>query len=379
VRRALFIAMGLVSGCFYTDPLNQRPSIRIDQGSSHVFYRGDTVDLTAVANDPEGGTVSFHWRAYACTDANLGVDGTDAGCDNVPFPGGGTSLLQGFSFVVPHLRATGAPVESLLVFLEGTDELGATAKPVQQLIIPLGDAPPVVTASRAFHQAYVVGQRVDVFAAVGDADDGILPPPPLTWTVFSPMTQPTYTLVDIPDVPADPNHPELAQFGKTLTPMGAGSWTVQVVATDSVGMTGMASVDVDVTADRAPCITQVAPIVPPTGQTLPLDQATLFQVLVVDDDLDVYPASTDPITGVTSFSWSLLPPGATQRQLLSTATGNRVLLDPSAYAPGDILELRVEIQDRQPRSLSGCSDNQPTCSVTGDACIQRQTWRVEVR
>lgn len=373
VRRALFIATGLVSGCFYTDPLNQRPSIDIVQQSSAAVYRGDTVNLTSTSNDPDGGAVHFQWRAYACTDASIGV-GNAGGCDQVPFR---TEVLPTFSFQVPRLRTDSTPIESVLVLLEGTDELGATAKPVQQLIIPVTDAGPTLAVSKAYHRAYVLGQPVNVFAAVGDPDDGIMPPPALTWTVFSPMTQPPYTLVDIANVPADPMHPELAQFGKVFTPSDAGSWDIQVIATDPVGMTATQDIPIEVTTDQPPCITQVAPIVPPTGQTLPLDQATLFQVLVVDDDLDVYPASTDPITGVASFSWSLLPPGATQRQTLSTATGNRVLLDPTSYAPGDILELRVDIQDRVQRT--SCPDTQPTCSLGSNTCIQRQTWRVEVR
>jgi hypothetical protein len=359
-------------GCFYTDPLNQRPSIDIEQQGSTVVYRGDTVNLTSKSNDPEGGLVFFQWRAYACKDANVGV-GNDGGCDQVPFR---TEVLPTFTFDVPHVRSNGEPVQSVLVLLEGTDELGATAKPTQQLIIPLGDHGPTLAVSKAYHRAYVVDEPVNLFAAVGDPDDGINPPPALTWTVFSPMNQPTFDLTDIANVPADPMHPELAQFGKTLVPHGIGDWTVQVVATDLVGTTTMQPIDINVAADRAPCLSQLAPIVPPAGQALPLDQTTLFQVLVVDDDLDVYPPSGDPITGTTTFAWSLLTPGASTRQPLPMATGNRVVLAPENYQLGDILELRVEIQDRIPRPIN-CADNQPTCGTS--TCIQRQTWRVEVR
>ncbi|MBV8760530.1 MAG: hypothetical protein JO257_24780 [Deltaproteobacteria bacterium] len=374
MRLAAVVAVaGLVPGCFYTEPLNQRPSARIDGQPSAVVYRGDHVDLSAESNDPDNDPLAYKWRAYACTDAQLGV-GAAGGCDQVPYLQG---LLKTFSFDVPRLRATGDPAQSVLVDLEVSDTHEATAKPIQQLIIPLGDRGPTVVASKAFHRAYVVDQPVNIFAAVGDPDDGIMPPPALAWTVFSPASQPAFTLTDIANVPADPMHPELAQFGKVLVPHGAGSWDVQIVATDPLGMTAMTDVPIDVFADRPPCLEQVAPIVPPTGQTYPLDQATQFQALVVDDDLDVYPASGDPITGLTTFSWTILPPGGTTRVPVSTT--NHVLVDPASYAPGDIVEVRVEVNDRNNRSLAGCAANAPTCSLTGDACIQRQTWRVEVR
>lgn len=369
---AIVVFTGLVPGCFYTEPLNQRPSARIDQQSSAVVYRGDTVDLTSTTSDPDRDPVSYKWRAYACTDADAGV-GNDAGCDQVPFDQG---LLESFSFQVPRLRANGEPLQSVLVFLEVTDNHDATAKPVQQLIIPLGDEPPTLVASKQYRRAYVVDQPLSVFAAVGDPDDGISPPPALAWTVFSPMTQPAFELTDIANVPTDPAHPELAQFGKVLTPHGIGSWDVQIVATDSLGMTATQDVPVDVVPDQPPCLQQLAPIVPPAGQTYPLDQATQFQVLVVDDDLDVYPPTGDPVQGVTRFAWTLLPPGASQRVPVSST--NRVLLDPASYAPGDIVEVRVEINDRIGWPIN-CPDSQATCSVGNNTCLQRQTWRVEVR
>ena len=369
---AVVVVTGLVPGCFYTEPLNQRPSARIDGQPSSVVYRGDTVHLTATTSDPDNDPLAYKWRAYTCTDAHAGV-GTAAGCDQVPFLQG---LLQSFSFDVPRLRATGEPVQSVLVDLEVIDSHDATAKPVQQLIIPLGDLGPTLVASKQYRKSYVVNVPLNVFAAVGDADDGITPPPALAWTVFSPMTQPAFELTDIANVPSDPAHPELAQFGKVLTPHGIGSWDVQIVATDSLGMTATQDVPVDVVADSPPCLQQVAPIVPPTGQTYPLDQATQFQVLVVDDDLDVYPPTGDPVQGVTRFSWSVLPPGATTRVHVSST--NRVLLDPASYAPGDILEVRVEINDRIGWPIN-CPDTQATCSVGNNACIQRQTWRVEVQ
>src|SRR3569623_832956 len=62
---AVVVVTGLVPGCFYTARLNQR--------SSAIVYRGDTVHLTSTTSDPDLVPVSYQWRAYACTDAELRV------------------------------------------------------------------------------------------------------------------------------------------------------------------------------------------------------------------------------------------------------------------------------------------------------------------
>ena len=366
----------LVAGCFYTDPINQRPSVGIVQldGSGPV-YRGKTVRLAANTSDPEGAFVSLKWRAYACTDPTVDPDdGSHDGCDPAPFA---TEIQDYFTFTIPTFRdGTTTPAQAVLVLLEGTDDLQATAKPVQQLALNLTDAPPTITTSTQYRHAYVPDESVDLFAAIGDPDDGITPPPTIDWTVYTPPTQPPYDFVDILDVPPDPLHPELLQVGKRFTPHGPGDYTVRVTATDQLGASALQDIALRIDPDQAPCLAQYTPAAAPSGQTLPLTEPTLFEVLVVDDDLDVWPPTDDPSEGVTTFAWSILPPGASTRQPLTTVTGNRVALDPASYAPGDIVELRVEIQDRQHLPIS-CADGDPTCPTAG-SCIQRLTWRVEV-
>jgi hypothetical protein len=113
---------------------------------------------------------------------------------------------------------------------------------------------------------------------------------------------------------------------------------------------------------------------------LPVSEPTLFRVLQVDDDLDAYPAvSSDPLYGTTSFAWSIRPAGAAARTLVPGATGSSFAFDPAAFTPGDVVELRVEAFDHL-RTRVDCPDDQPTCAVTSEAsCVQRQTWRVEIR
>ena len=101
-------------------------------------------------------------------------------------------------------------------------------------------------------------------------------------------------------------------------------------------------------------------------------------MLVVADDLDPFPSVPDTVVGVTEFHWSIVPPGGS-RTPLTSVTGSGVALDPASYIPGDIVELRVEIQDRKHIAVN-CPDPQLSCSVISDqTCTQRLTWRVEMQ
>jgi hypothetical protein len=371
----------VVTGCFYTEPLNQRPSVGIAGPDPGTVYRGDTVTLHANKSDPEGAFVRVSWRAYACTDATVGSDGSHPGCDQAPFR---TGDQDDFTFQIPTFRAgTTTPEKSILVLLEGLDDLDAAAKPVQQAILDLGDWAPELTIDAGFRIGYVVDVPLDVFAAVSDPDDDIAtgaPPPTMTWNVDTPATQPAYDLSDIPNVPQDPSRPQVLQLGKKFTPHGTGVFTFHVIATDQLGMSVQRDLGINIAADHLPCMGTVSPATPPSGDTLPLTEATLFQVTQVTDDLDPYPATSDPYQGVTTFHWSILPPGATTRQPLTTVTGNRVALDPASYVPGDVIELRVEIEDRQNIAPS-CADANATCALlpAEPMCLQRVTWKVKVQ
>jgi hypothetical protein len=360
----------LLTGCFYTDPINQRPSADIQQESSVAPFRGDFVDLTAVATDPENQQVDFSWRVYACTDATAAGD-----CDAVPFL---TGLLTDFTFQIPVMRVDVAKaVESLLVIMEATDELGAVAKPDQQLVIPVADHPPNLMLSASSRFGYVTNTPIQVFAQYGDVDDGAASTT-IEWKVFTPMQPDTFVLADPPSpVVQDPASPDLLAE-KVLTPDGVGDWSIEVTATDPLGAITTQTLPITVTTDQPPCLEQWQPIAPFDGTSvLPITEPTLFQIPVVVDDLDVYPPLGDPILGVATFAWSILPPGASVRQPLAN-TGNSVDFDPATYRPGDIVELRVDISDRVPRAT--CTDSDLTCALNTSlpTCYQRMTWRVEV-
>jgi hypothetical protein len=359
----------LASGCFYVDPINQRPSASIVQDSSGPAMRGmGTVDLHAVLDDPENDPVYVQWRVYSCTDATA-----PAGCDQVPFTPPPERAIQ---VPVPSYRADNVtPVQALRVILEATDSHGAVARPNQELVIPVGNAPPTLMVRSSSSYEFALGTPVELDALANDPDDR----PELLhvdWQVIPPIGGAAFTFEDFAVMPPDDHH---LAASKLLTSTTTGTWNVIVTVTDPLGASAqtMPPLTFDIARDRPPCLQTWAPLTAPSGQTLPLTDPTLFEVLVVDDDLDKYPIVVDAYHGSPTFSWSLLPPGATQRQPLG-AIGNSVPLDPASYAPGDVLELRVEIQDRQHIPIT-CSDNLPTCSVSSDSCIQRLTWRVEVQ
>src|SRR5262249_25710386 len=159
---------------------------------------------TADASDPEGHYVTFAWRAYACTDAS-----NQDSCDREPFY---TSILEHADFDVPVLRSDGiTPVEGLHVILEGEDEYGATARPDQELGIAVLDAPPRLVLDKSSRYGYAKDTPIDLFALVGDVDDGPAHLQPLEWTVYGPA-QASYTLDDL--TVAQPTDPKQAQYAK---------------------------------------------------------------------------------------------------------------------------------------------------------------------
>jgi hypothetical protein len=380
VRFVRFIACaGLLTGCFYVDPINQRPRImsverQCDQLSTQAcdvdfkeLHRGDAIKLKASFRDPDGDTkeCTYGWRVLACNnDGSL--------CDDSPLYEG-TDAVPALQ-VRKLLDTTGEPVQRIRVELDLRDNRGALDSVFPEF--PVNDGPTL--ALRGASRNYTVGAPISMFAVYSDPDDRAADVG-LTWTVFSPDGQPAYTLADLA-VTQDPHDPVHLMAGKTLVPAETGTWDVRVNATDPHGKATEKHLVLPVVADRSPCLAQWQPIAPPDGMTLPISAPTLFQIPLVDDDLDPYPAvSGEPLLGTTTFAWSILPPGASARQPLVGATGNTVALDPGAFTPGDLVELRVEISDRNHLPVT-CADGDAICSVSAPAgCLQRQTWRVEIR
>ncbi|HEX2690076.1 MAG TPA: hypothetical protein VHN14_25855 [Kofleriaceae bacterium] len=374
----------LLTGCFYIDPINQRPSAAILEQFSGAVHRGDHLLFTADYFDPEHQPGTCTWKAIAC--AGEDDAGHVIGCDDdtAAFYTKTLDIADIADLTVPLVTREGqVPVQAIKVKMEARDDRGALTQPLETYRVD--DLPPSLELRRSAH-SYTVGAPIDLFAKYGDTDDGTRNVA-LAWTVFTPNTQPAYTLTDraVVQDPRDPGH---VTVGKTLVPHGTGEWDVKVTATDELGGTTVQHLVFTVGPDQPPCLVSVQPAVPPADAQLPIVAPTVFQVPLVSDDLDAYPPLFgQPQFGTTTFAWSTLivppgvppgvPPVAPVRQPLVGATGNSIDFDPAAFTPGDIVELRVEIFDR---NHIMCVDDRPTCSVIAQpSCLQRQTWRVEVR
>jgi hypothetical protein len=378
VNRLVFVCLGL-GGCLYLDPINQRPSLEIVNTSSEVIGRGqEDVTLEAVADDPDGHVVDVSWRIFVCDDAARVET-----CDPDPALESGNRV---FVFDAPVRRANDTPAQSLLVELEGQDNLGAIARPSQQLIVPLGNGKPTLDVSHRSSYGSTLDTPIEVFAVYGDPDDS-----PDAVVVSFELLSPGITSAVPVNLcpPAEPECLDPMQLGKRergirFTPDLVGEWQVRVIATDPLGLLeGSTEVieTVVVVADQLPCLGVVSPQPPASSNLLPITDPTLFQVHQVLDAIDPFPTNLgDSILGQSSFHWSLEINGGA-RAVLATETGNSVALDPASFTPGDVVELRVEIADRNSPFPLTCDPAEPTCLLdpTQVTCLQRQTWKVEVR
>ncbi len=380
----LLIAGLSATGCFYVDPINDRPQVAgvqrlcpppadgiaaplpCDAEFDNV-HRGDAVQVHALAHDPDGDDqrLRYHWQVFACSDEAACDTAASIDIDDQPTP------MTAIPKMVPSSEL---PVHLVHIAVATTDDRGAQTTALRSVV--LDDGPTL--GVRVEPQTTSVGGAVGVYATYGDPDGPADDPAAdvqLTWTLTSPAGQVTHPTTERPilDPPVDPLHQTVA---RTLVLDQVGDWSIAVAATDDHGKQTQQAQTVHVLDDQPPCLAQWQPIAATAPATLPISAPTLFQVPLVSDDLDPYPAMSG--AGSARFAWSIHPPGEAAFQALAGATGNSVALDPSAYRPGDVVELRVEITDRAHPAPS-CPADQPTCSLAGTTCIQRQTWRVEAR
>lgn len=362
--RLLVCACVVWSGCVYIDPIRRHSDIELSPAPGMPVERGSNVQITATMDNPG----HFEWQVFACSDP------FGQACNETPLvhPIGSSNMVTFVANVRVSDDDTSALTQSIVVSLRAWDDRGALAIGAPpRAWYPVTNAAPTVTVTRPVNAT--VGVPLEVFAQYGDTDDS-LESAEVKWRFSSPQDMGLADLEDIPKV-ADG-----ASFiaGKRFTPLVAGNWQINVDVDDSFGAHGSATVDFAVGPDRPPCIAQWSPIVPTGDAALPITEPSLFQIPVVTDELDSYPrSSTAPRFGTATFAWSVLVPGGA-REVLAGATGNAVELDPNTFRLGDVIELRVEVFDRN-QTPSQCADAAPTCSASTPSCLQRLTWRLEVR
>jgi len=361
VARCVIVGCLASAGCFYVDAINERPSAEIARVGDGEVFRGAELVVRALIDDPDRDRIDLTWRAQAC-NGTAGATGTL--CAAVA-----TGIDPQFSFVVPA-TVEGRPTLNVSIDLDVVDAHGATARPGQHLELPVGNRPPsavVQLDGRDLDGQFPPRVPLTINALGADPDGDAVT---LTWQLFPATTSvPAAVVFEPADV-----QPATGE-AYTLIPDVDGEWIVRVTADDGIE-THATDTSILVRADHAPCLGASEPI----SATVVAIAPRRFAVLVVNDDLDPYPAPPpdDPYLRTAGFAWSMRSAGAGPFTAISDAAA--IDFDPAAFAPGDRVELRVEVNDRNDRSFAACPIDAPTCSLQPPArCQQRKTWIVEVR
>jgi len=365
VGRALDIAAlagvaALAGGCFYTDPINTAPTaeiFRVDE--TQTLYLGSTLELSgSKSHDADGDYLTYEWSARHCASMNMCLDEFQSR----------TSADPTFDVVIDSKQL-------IHVGLVVRDEHGARDDDSEFYVV--GNHDPTVRLQvqgiESPRGELTVGRQLDLFAQAQDEDDDVAELL-YDWTLYPANGS----------VPADVEWTKVSDTHYQLRPDVEGLWRVGVAVDDGDGGTDEVEEQILIAADRPPCIEITDPPAAPGARYIVerSEGVRRLAVLSVADELDPYPLPPDDDQtdrGAATFRWQIATPD-TGGQLvqLDGHTLADYMLDPSRYAPGDQLELRVEVSDRNPRTLP-CAVDAPTCSIDDDGCLQRVTWGVEIR
>jgi hypothetical protein len=373
VSRLLALAAAVVTtGCFYLEPINERPATELlVAGGGGLIFRGEPVIVDVLSDDPDGDALTITWTATACADGGQA-------CEAMPFENGVITdpSWQKIMFAVQDSVTTRA----VRVVASTEDAYGAPALQDAILVIDIANALPEIAPLQ--YNAGPPGGPTTITASVTDTDDDLDGLVFVNWRVMAPPggdTTPVFVKIgDNTDV----EDRDSADENWRLEPDIDGIWYVEVTVADPLGAEVTEMIAIPIGPDQAPCIADAFPLAPPPGAVMIVDEPRRFSVLVVTDDLDVFPAPppSDPYRGAAIVHWSMSGPGTGGAFVpITGATGNFIEVDPATYDPGDRIDLRVEIEDRIARNT--CPANQPTCAIdpTRPTCLQRQTWAVEAR
>jgi hypothetical protein len=364
IARGLPAALLAPAACFYTTTINERPHAEITVASG-PHYPGESVSLTAPGSgdSEDGAEVDCTWRAETCLDPTCST--TQPTPDNQP-------TTRPCADQHP-LKVPPQDHRSIRVILIVQDQQGGMYTDRQ--IIEIGNREPDVrvqvrSAGTATHS--VVSLPVEASVSVDDPDED---PVVLTWRLLKPRGGgAVVTLVKDDD--------ETNDKVRFFTPDAPGLWSVEVIGEDGIDSASETAA-IDVEEDGPPCIALTSPAATQAGRlVLRRDEGPrVFAALQVTDDLDPLPRppGAPPFVGEPAFTWQLASPDTGGTLVpVAGALGPDLTIDPSAYAPGDLIDLRLEVSDRIARELP-CDEAAPTCALGGDECHQRLSWGVEIR
>jgi hypothetical protein len=368
---ALALALLGVSGCFYTDEINEKPTPGIRVLDEGPYFVGDTVrfDATKSLDDQRSG-LRTEWQAFRCTD------------DAPPICTPLRDDLSGNLDTVFAVDLDGH--ETVQVQLRVTDSLGATREQTDTYSIQVGNRLPSVEVQTSGHREgpggpFILYRGINLIALPGGGAsefDGDGDEVSLDWQLLPPASSQS----------GDRSFDAVGDDGYRLVPDVPGEWGVIVTIDDGVGDPVEERKDFFVGEDKPPCLQGMEPDAIDDAYYLvdSVDGARRFSVLSVNDALDPFPASVDPdpVLGEAEFHWFLQEPGSADFVELTGYSAADYLVDPEVYNPGDRLALRVEVGDRVvgPERELACADEDWSCALdTGSGCFQRLTWGVDIR
>jgi hypothetical protein len=253
------------------------------------------------------------------------------------------------------------------------------ARDEDRRVVPIRNRLPAITKLQVESQTnnlggYTVGRLLQIRAEFHDEDPGD--------TLTARWMH--YPAPDSP--PGSQPFTVISDTSATLRPNAIGEWIVELTVDDGTpGGEGVATEDLSIRVDPDldPCLGPLSP--PPASSDAPILVARelgprVFRVASVIDDLDPYPyevGSPDADLGRPAFRW-FLGRGAGPLGEVPGSDQADYTLRPDAFAPGEELTLRVEVQDRVP-GWPACPIDEATCASEVPACLQRATWKVVVR
>jgi len=359
LRTRLFLVTILAGGstnCLLdTGPINMPPTVQIDD-LAQPLYRSNAT-FTATIHDPDQSSDSLNVTWY------VGSVGADADCATAATSSLGSCSSQQSNDQCSYTPQVLGPV---CVVVQVKDRYGATAE--ARRAFDVQDRAPTAVIEETSPAATATGATLPLasnlaFSAAGstDPDPGDQNTLTFLWTV----TQPDGTTLSVNTCPSA-RTPSICSFTATMP----GDYHVQLTATDASGMSNSASVDVVIAQDQPPCIVGFTPT---SLQTIGFaDQDTTFAVTRVDDDQDPYPGSN---LG-TFIWWYRMDTSGVFARLSNPYSSNQLDFGPGAFSTGDVVQVRVEYQDRVSRSFSSCDPNAELCELV-PGCAQWVTWTVQ--
>ena len=352
------LAGGSTNCLLDTGPTNMPPTVQIDE-LSQSLHREETVTFTATIHDPDQSNDSLDVAWHL--DANGDCDQAKAG----PAQSCATSSNSKCSY-------TPKTVGSICVVVQVKDRYGATAEASR--LFSVENRPPTAGIERtspASTPGVPATAPLPLFSNLSfsaappisnDLDPGDNSTLSYSWTVTQPdgttLSEQTCATVETSGT---------CSFAAAMS----GTYHVEVTVTDSSGaVSAPASVDVAIAQDQPPCI---AGFKPETLQTIAFaDQNTTFAVNRVNDDGDPYPGS---ILGTFTWRYRTGASGAFSR-LSNPYQSNQLDFGKGVFVTGDVIQIRVEYQDRINRSFSSCDQNAQRCELV-PGCAQWVTWTVQ--